>query len=136
MTPKQRERFIGTCEDLESLPPKQFYYGAYAGLDWGGKQDLSCGTAACALGRGIAKYGRSARVKFSRFTSSSLPMPTPYGVEYPDEVEVARRLYGDEAAREFGFLFLPECGNRLKSNANATQVAKHLRRWLAKLEAK
>lgn len=35
---------------LKTVPPERFYYGSWVGDDWAGRQDLSCGTTACALG--------------------------------------------------------------------------------------
>jgi len=35
---------------LRTVPRRQFDYCQWAGEDWKGKKDLSCGTAACALG--------------------------------------------------------------------------------------
>lgn len=38
------------CKKLDSLPEHRFDYGLWVGPNWGGAQDLSCGTTACALG--------------------------------------------------------------------------------------
>lgn len=43
-------RLLKLAEFLEALPEGRFYYGDWVGPDWAGKQDLSCGTTACALG--------------------------------------------------------------------------------------
>lgn len=53
VTPKRtlgNQRLIKLAVFLEKLPPKRFDYGVWAGNNWKGKPDLSCGTTACALG--------------------------------------------------------------------------------------
>lgn len=45
-----KKRLLKLAGFLEALPPKRFDYNAWVGDDWAGKQDLSCGTTACALG--------------------------------------------------------------------------------------
>lgn len=43
-------RLLVLAEFLEKLPMARFDYQSWVGNDWKGKQDLSCGTTACALG--------------------------------------------------------------------------------------
>jgi hypothetical protein len=47
---ESNRRLLLLADFLEKLPPERFNYGEWVGKDWGGKQDLSCGTTACALG--------------------------------------------------------------------------------------
>lgn len=44
------KRLLKLAEFLERLPRKRFNYATWVGDDWEGKPNLSCGTAACALG--------------------------------------------------------------------------------------
>lgn len=46
----QREWLLKLSDLLESLPIGRFDYGHWVGCNWEGKQDLSCGTTACAAG--------------------------------------------------------------------------------------
>lgn len=43
-------RLLKLADFLDKLPPERFDYSSWVGDDWGGRQDLSCGTTACALG--------------------------------------------------------------------------------------
>jgi len=43
-------RLLVLADFLEKLPPERFDYSCWAGKDWGGAQDLSCGTTGCAMG--------------------------------------------------------------------------------------
>lgn len=45
-----KERLELVCKKLDSLPEHRFDYRLWVGPNWGGEQDLSCGTTACALG--------------------------------------------------------------------------------------
>lgn len=41
---------IKVCELLIALPKDRFHYGHWVGQGWEGRENLSCGTTACALG--------------------------------------------------------------------------------------
>jgi len=43
-------RLLVLAAFLDELPPERFDYTKWVGRDWGGAEDLSCGTVACALG--------------------------------------------------------------------------------------
>ena len=45
-----QRRLLKLAEFLRELSPKRFNFGRWVGSDWGGAQDLSCGTTACAVG--------------------------------------------------------------------------------------
>lgn len=45
-----KERLLKLAEFLEQMQPERFNYRYWVGLNWGGKEDLSCGTSACAFG--------------------------------------------------------------------------------------
>lgn len=42
-------RLLKLAAFLDTVPPERFKYDTWAGEDWKGKPDLSCGTTACAL---------------------------------------------------------------------------------------
>lgn len=48
--PKYARRLLKLAAFLEKLPPERFNFGSWVGENWRGKQDLSCGTTACAMG--------------------------------------------------------------------------------------
>jgi hypothetical protein len=47
------EKLIYLAEFLEHVPDERFDYLSWVGNEWEGKEDLSCGTSACALGWAI-----------------------------------------------------------------------------------
>ncbi len=44
------DRLLLLADFLETVPPERFDMARWTGVDWAGKSDLSCGTAACAMG--------------------------------------------------------------------------------------
>lgn len=141
---------------LEKLSPARFDYGRWVGDSWAGKQDLSCGTTACALGWAAA---------IPEFQALGLELATVGGFGFV-------RLTGEERAPssassdagsavfflgedEFEFLFLPlpacdasddgepcefedceSCGSdHPLDDATAADVASHIRAFVAKHRA-
>lgn len=49
-TQTSHRRLLKLASFLDKLPRKRFDYTRWVGDDWDDKQDLSCGTTACALG--------------------------------------------------------------------------------------
>lgn len=47
---KYASRLLKLAAFLEKLPPERFSLATWVGRFWAGKQDLSCGTTACAMG--------------------------------------------------------------------------------------
>lgn len=45
-----KDRILLLADFLEQLPPKRFNFSTWVGYDWGGREDLLCGTTACGLG--------------------------------------------------------------------------------------
>jgi hypothetical protein len=45
-----KNRLLRLADFLEALPRKRFDFNHWVGDNWEGKEDLSCGTTACALG--------------------------------------------------------------------------------------
>lgn len=45
-----KRRLLKLANFLDKLPPHRFDFRTWAGYNWKGKADLSCGTSACAMG--------------------------------------------------------------------------------------
>ena len=151
---KGNERLLELAEFLEALPPKRFDYNEWAGTDWKGAQDLSCGTTACALGwaTAIPKF-RKLGLVLMRYTVEGLPFPLD---KVTDETgtDAAKRIFA-LTRQEAEYLFVPiETNSRdwmgwrndyatelpkaapPKGNASAKTVAKHIRRFVADRDGK
>ncbi len=50
MNNRKWNRILRLADFMEKLPKERFYFGSFAGDNWAGKPDLSCGTTACAIG--------------------------------------------------------------------------------------
>lgn len=50
MERKYKNRLLKLADFLETVPPKRFRFSSWVGDDWQGREDLSCGTTACAVG--------------------------------------------------------------------------------------
>lgn len=122
---------------LDELPPERFYYGQWVGNDsrpWRGKQTLSCGTTACALGWGAVKMPE---LKLTLRRSVALPKQGFVArkgtrVKHDFDSELSASL--DAGAKAFGIttvqaeeLFLPYDAN-LPEDAPPKTVAAHIRR--------
>lgn len=90
---------------LKTVPPERFYYGSWVGDDWAGRQDLSCGTTACALGWAT---------QIPEFNLSLHPMSRyPFLASYPEPTsEYGWRTSSDQAicelfSEEAMYLFYP-----------------------------
>lgn len=94
------ERLLRLAEFLETVPKERFDLSSWVGEDWGGKQDLSCGTTACAmgwaatmpefreLGLKIASQGRRVYVGEPEdgYSSSAYAIISIFGPEAEEEV--------------------------------------------------
>lgn len=130
-----KRRLLKLADFLEKLPPRRFDFRKWVGDDWGGKPDLSCNTTACAFGWAttIPSFRRLGLVltenddRFSEFrfvvglkgsTNSTYAGKVIFGLDY----------------LEFEQLFVPglEDNNQLSFFATAKQVAKHIKKFVAK----
>lgn len=140
MTPKRRvgmRRLLKLATFLEKLPRRRFDYGSWAGTDWKGSSDLSCGTTACAL-------GWATTIPAFRRLGLKLVWADDGPDEYPYPRPVCHQHYSEEAAtkvfnlnsEEARFLFLPLEVNSVQNwkspgnRASPKQVARHIRRFV------
>jgi hypothetical protein len=132
------ELYLGRLERLaaflEALPPERFEFERWVGKDWGGKEDLSCGTTACALGWAttIPEFRElGLRLRLRSDGSGVVAM------EYKN-IEHGWDPAHDAAEKVFGLdfwqaehLFVPGSSpGSLPRNATATQVAAHIRAFV------
>lgn len=129
------------CKDLDKKPP--FNFGTWVEQGWEGKPDLSCGAAACALGRAttipeIAALGlrlvleMDDDIPFSYITDGK---HAPGDVEDPSNaveasLAAASRVF-EITELEARFLFMPEEeDNGLSPDVSAATVARHIRDFM------
>jgi hypothetical protein len=130
-------RLIRLAKFLDTLPPERFDYGRFVGDGWEGKQDLSCGTTACALGwaatmpefralglRLVANgYGHDFVTNMwndsAFFAASEL---------FETTLEQARYLFGGDVTLRVELHGLPY---QPATSATPRQVADHLRAFVA-----
>jgi hypothetical protein len=105
-------RLLGLARFLENLPPYRFNFSTWAGNDdtpFGGKQDLSCGTTACALGWAITfPWAQKLGVRLVPDTINGVRAAikfADYHVHAADE-KAAEAMFGTER-KEFFQLFTP-----------------------------
>jgi hypothetical protein len=134
------------AEKLESLPLGRFDYSDWVGDDWGGKPDLSCGTAACALGWATTipeLQAEGLRLVQSRCGYSYVTAP---GLDFLNPVESsicaaeqvlqlseqeARYLFVPEEKPPTGFMGAPFfLWPSPESDASAVDVAAHIRNFI------
>ncbi len=139
MKPVYAKRLLKLADFLEALPRKRFNFASYVGDDWAGKQDLSCGTTACALGwaASMPEFRRlGLRFKGTpAYDDDGHAITADGGVglvddEYADEEEASAIVFGltDDQHAE---LFIPENefgpSSNLPKEATPKQVAKNIR---------
>jgi hypothetical protein len=123
-------RLLKLAELLEKLPRKRFDFAHWAGPDWKGAADLSCGTKACALGwattlPSIRRLGIRLELVPYRSGRNVTTVVCPFGGPY----QAGELAFGLSAA-DFECLFTP-WGNGL-GRPTPKQVAKHIRKFVAK----
>jgi hypothetical protein len=139
-----KQRLLALAELLETLPRKRFDYGHWAGDEWKGEADLSCGTSACALGWATTMPSlRKLGLRLVKDSSGwiAVKLLSKNGT-YMNDTEAAHEVFG-VSEKEFQYLFipsdkyvnitLPELGlNTYAPGENATpkQVAKHIRKFV------
>lgn len=123
-------RLLKLAAFLEKLPPERFDYRYLVGAGWKGKPDLSCGTTACALG------WAAAMPEFRRLGLALRPAPMGVVVRmraHPKwhSWQAAEHVFAIDY-RGFEQLFLPGTDGALQGDATAKQVARHIRKFVAK----
>lgn len=125
MNKTHAKRLLKLADFLSELPRKRFYYGRWVGDNWGGKQDLSCGTTACAFGWAatMPEFRRLGLCIAPGFLSGVVRLKDG-GSSY----SAAEKVFGLNPD-EHDLLFLPaESG--LGERATPKQVAKHIREFV------
>lgn len=131
-------RLLRLANFLDGVPRERFDYKTFVGDDWQGKQNLSCGTTACALGWAATmpffrklglrleyanRYGASVVVKNRPFNGSSLESAEfVFGITR----EQARYLFIPDEIVSFTDVVSPSV------YASAKEVARHIRRFVKK----
>jgi len=135
-----KRRLLALADKLEEVPRDRFNFSSWVGEDWGGKQDLSCGTTACALGwattipmlRKAGLYLRKSRSRFSKDRGEVVLKGLKRVKDGCDlnhiSIRSAAVVFGitTEDARD---LFIP--GFRFSANITPKQLAKHIREFVA-----
>jgi len=130
-----KRRLLALADLLQKLPPKRFDYSHWVGDDWKGKQDLSCGTTACAFG--WATTMPSLRRLGLVLHKSEVTLHKNGGYLFPSEA--AKEVFGLSYA-EFEYLFVPYSERDLPKyklpvsyipdSASAKTVAAHIRNFV------
>jgi hypothetical protein len=104
-----KRRLLKLADYGDTIPLKRFKFDVFAGVNWAGKPDLSCGAGACMLGHSttIPSFQRLGLYMY-RGKNSNSPMvglkggrTGPLGVQ-----DVGRKIFGLEEA-ELDLLFIP-----------------------------
>jgi hypothetical protein len=129
-------RLLLLADFLEKLPRKRFYYGSWVGEDWKGKQDLSCGTTACALGwaatlPSLRRAGLELRM--SKHQNGYVAFRGMRGNRFEpghhQSLCAAAKVFAislDDANQ----LFAAPYPSRLDDDATPKQVARHIRKFV------
>jgi hypothetical protein len=127
-------RLLKLAEFLRTVPRKKFDYRSWVGADWEGKQDLSCGTTACALGWAATMPSFRRLGMRLKTIESSMATTTYHGYvglkdsNTTDSLWVAEQVFGlsyEDASR----LFTP---SEDEEEATPKQVAKKIEQFVAK----
>ncbi len=102
ITAAQRKNWEMAIAHLRTVPPERFEFKNWIGADWGGAQDLSCGTTACALGWLVTSdYFRALGLVAQRdeFGDGFVCLPSYAGLPgyTGTSVFAARLLFGSES---------------------------------------
>lgn len=141
-----KRRLMLLVDKLRNLPRERFNYSLWAGDDWKGAKDLSCGTTACALGwatavpeladAGLCLRRGLDRVYVSLFDESLLG---DCAQSHTAPFRAACHVFGI-SKREADYLFIPEeeppdemyndAERAPNEEADAAEVADHIERFV------
>lgn len=122
-------RLLKLADFLEKLSRKRFDYSCWVGEDWEGKQDLSCGTTACALG--WATTIPSFRRVGLRLVAGDVRLRLVAG-----DVQFGRGVWGTDAAEKFFGITADQAENifaRQHQIDMATTTPKMVAGWIRRL---
>jgi len=129
-------RLLKLADFLDKLPPKRFDFSHWVGDDWGGAQDLSCGTTACAIGwcPTIPAFRRLGLriVKVDGFPAVAFKGQKRLALSGNAITERAAMRLFDLTQEEVEFLFLPSTACQCADGLGATpkRVARHIREFV------
>lgn len=132
------KRILLLADFMEKLPGKRFDFRTFVGGDWKGAADLSCGTAACALGwattmpvfRRLGLRVTADRCIELQGEPMNAPLTLPKFLRIFDiDNETKFRLFFPGSS---SFLFFP--GDYLPANATPKQWASHARKIVKELQ--
>lgn len=105
--PTFRRRLLKLADFLDALPPERFDFGVWAGDDWKGAPDLSCGTTACALGWATT-IPEFARLGLRLVKGRGRAHYVTIGRDHKEDASysAAYKVFG-VTTEEFEYLFLP-----------------------------
>ena len=119
-----KRRLLVLASHLYQLKGGVFDFSTWVGDDWAGKQDLSCGTVACALGHACA---------IPEFQKLGLYMDkitlSPAIPNRGSGLTAAQTLFHLDAS-EASYLFMPNHFNGLSDESTAKQVADNIRSFV------
>lgn len=149
------DRLLKLADFLETVPEGRFDFGHWAGEDWRGAQDLSCGTSACAMGwaPSIPEFA-ALGLRLARLESTNIAVTVrsaeaigEFDLAFDLSAEAGHHVFGLEM-KDFVLLFTPRehecddeyCGSDcedaaeekdlLPADASAKDVAAHIRRFV------
>lgn len=144
-----KRRLLKLADYLSKLPKEKFDYSHWAGSNWGGKANLSCGTSACALGHSttIPSF-RKLGLRLFRADEYHKPFVSMIGFKpknsydfgdysYQSAQNAGAKVFGLND-QEFRYVFIPNARYDMSGNwpdapsseATAKQVAKHIRAFV------
>lgn len=150
-----RNRLLTLASFLEALPNRRFDFSVLVdGETWKGKEDLSCGTTACAMGwaptipafrkAGLSMKARPYNDERWNPDTQAWDKVTKYEPRFQYEKRDGQSFDDTDAIREFfglsrdeeDFLFYPDVAfdgvRSPDTGATAKAVAKHIRKFVEK----
>jgi hypothetical protein len=134
-------RLLVLADFLEKLPPERFDFSRWVGSDWKGARDLSCGTTACAFG-----WATTALPEADLWLRGDGYAYVCHGTwkgdpNFDATVDAADKAFGIEVD-DLELLFTPcdhddeeheesDCCDQLPESASASDVAAHIRQFVA-----
>lgn len=129
------DRLLRLAAFLDDVPPHRFDYSRWVGTDWKGKEDLSCGTTACALGWAttMPEFRRLGLRLGLDMGTGVVHLKTQRPNFWSSPIYASEKVFG-LTYKEHGYLFGaaegPSGERSLAEGARATTVAKHIRRFV------
>lgn len=137
-----KRRLLKLADFLDKLPPERFNFRRWVGMDWKGRQNLSCGTTACAFGWATTmQVFRKLGLRLMRHPTMGFGLVHLKGeTDYERAAEKAAAHVFGLNGDEFDYLFFPvdETGSEMwfkpapHLDATAKELAEHIRFFVSK----